>query len=264
MNVMTNAVRSVVKLGLLAGAIVIAAVGVGQESQPAGAAHTQILLSYSNISPIHAPAVVVMPNGVPRELYAWVVNVDEASGASAYRLEISYDSAAFIYTAIEAPDAPLWLGNGGRSAACPSPTVLPGLAYIDCFTVGQVPPFGALGTGLIGKFTVTPRSVWQTIPLDLSGSYLINTPSDIDFTWSYIPVTVLPTTIVFMHCADFNGDGSVDLLNDILGVILQYGKTSADPDWDPTFDINKDGAIDLLNDILGTILQYNLPCTQSG
>ena len=68
MNVMTNAVRGVVKLGLLAGAIVFAAVGVGQESQPAGAAHTQILLSYSNISPIHASAIVVNPGGVSRVL----------------------------------------------------------------------------------------------------------------------------------------------------------------------------------------------------
>ena len=262
MNVVTNAVRSVVKLGLLAAAVVAAAVGVGQESQPAGAAHTQILLSYSRISPIHASAVVVIPSGVPRDLYAWVVDVHEASGASAYRLEINFGSESFIYTTIEAPDAPLWLGNRGRSAACPAPTVEPGVAYMDCITVGQVPPFGAMGTGLLGKFTITPRTVWQTIPLDLTGTYLINTPSDADFTWSYIPVTLLPSTIVFMHCADFNGDGSVDLLNDILGVILQYGKTSADPDWDPRFDINKDGDIDLLNDILGTILQYNLPCNQ--
>lgn len=260
MTVMTHAVRGVFKLGLLAGAIVFAAVGVGQESQPASAAHTQVLLSYSSISPIHAAAVIVNPDGVPRELYAWVVDADVPSGVSAYRLEINFDATLLTATAMEAPDAPLWLGNGGRSPSCPVPTVEVGTAYMDCFTVGQVPPFGATGTGLLGKVTIAPGSVWQTSSLDLTGTFLLDTP--IDFELSQIPVSLRPSTVVFMHCGDFNENGTVDLLGDILGVILQWGTTPADPDWDPMFDINKDGGIDLLNDILGTILQYGLPCTQ--
>lgn len=262
MNVLTNAVWDIVKLGLLAGAIVLAAVGVGQESQPASAAHTEVLLSYSSISPIHASTVIVNPDGIPRELYAWVVDVDEPSGASAYRLEINFDPSLLTATAMEAPEAPLWLGNGGRSPSCPAPAVEPGMAYMDCFTVGQVPPFGATGTGLLGKVTIAPGSVWQTTSLDLTGTYLIDTPFDSDFTWSYIPVTLRPTTVVFLHCADFNGNGAIDLFGDILGVILQFGKVSADPDWDPMFDINKNGAIDLFGDILGTIMQFGLPCNQ--
>ncbi len=260
MKVMKNSIWSVVKLGLLAGAIVFAAVGLGQDSQPASAAHTRILLSYSNIAPIHARAVVLNPGGVSRDLYAWVVDADDESGVSAYRVEINFDSSLLTATAMERPDAPLWLGNRGRSPSCPLPTVQPGLAYIDCITVGQVPPLGATGTGLLGKVTIEPGTAWDTTPLDLTGSYLIDTPFDINFTWSYIPVTLEPSTVVFMHCADFNRDGSVDLLSDILGVILQYGKTPADPDWKPMFDINKDAVVDLLSDILGTILQYGRPC----
>jgi len=77
----------------------------------------------------------------------------------------------------------------------------------------------------------------------------------------------MSSTIVFLGCADNspppNGDGIVDLPNDILGVILRFQMSSADPSWDPAFDLNNDGIIDLPNDILGTILQFLLPCNQS-
>ena len=94
---------------------------------------------------------------------------------------------------------------------------------------------------------------------------MINTPFDPDDT-ERIPATLRNSTIIYLGCADNspppNGDGVVDLPNDILGVILRFQMTSSHPDWDPLFDINSDTVIDLPNDILGTILQFQLPCSQ--
>ena len=261
MNVLTKAVWPVVRLGLLAGAIVFAAVGVGQESQPASASHTQVFLSYSNVSPIRASTIIVNPDGQPRDIYAWAVNVDNATGVSGYHLEIGFDSSVFTATSIEVP-RPMWLGSGSRSPGCPSPTVATNRAYIDCVTVGGVPPFGVTGTGLIGKLTIQPGSVAGFSPLDLTGTFLIDTPIDPD-DLAEIPVTLLSAQVVYIECADVNGDGIVDLLNDILGIIQRYQWTPAHPDWDPAYDINNDGVIDLLNDILGAVMQYQLPCTQT-
>lgn len=263
MYLLTKAVWGVVRLGLLAGAIMFAAVGVGQESQPASASHTQVLLSYSNVSPIFAPTIVVTPDGLPRDVYAWAVNVDNATGASAYHLEIGFDSSVFTATSIEAP-LPLWLGSGARSASCPSPTIETDRAYIDCVTVGQVPPYGVTGTGLIGKLTIQPGSVAGFSALDLTGTTLVNTPLNPDDI-ALIPVTLLSSNVVYIECADVNGDGIVDLLNDILGIIQRYQWTPQNHpnDWDPVYDINNDGVIDLLNDILGAVMQYQLPCTQT-
>ncbi len=133
---------------------------------------------------------------------------------------------------------------------------------MDCTTIGQVPPFGATGTGLLAKLQIYPGLVSQTTPLDLTGTFFLDTPPDLEL--SLIPVTLLPTDVVFLGCADVNGDGIVDLLSDILGVIQRYQWTPENhpDDWDWVYDLNDDGLVDLLNDILGTILQYQLPCWQ--
>ena len=263
MNVLTKAGWDVVRLGLLAGAIVFAGVGIGQESQPASASHTQVLLSYSNVSPIHASTIVVSPDGIARDVYAWVVNVDNATGVSSYHLEIGFDSSVFTATSIETP-LPLWLGTSGRSPSCPSPTIATNRAYIDCVTIGQVPPYGATGTGIIGRLTIQPGPGPESSPLDLTGTSLGDTPIDPD-DFTTIPVTLLSSVVVYIDCADVNGDGIVDLLNDILGIIQRYQWTPENhpDDWDPAYDINNDGVIDLLNDILGAVMQYQLPCTQT-
>ena len=69
---------------------------------------------------------------------------------------------------------------------------------------------------------------------------------------------------------DINGDGVIDLLFDILGVIQHYQPTAGGaPPYDIAFDRGPttgpnawnmtapDGVIDLLNDILGVILQFS-------
>ena len=72
---------------------------------------------------------------------------------------------------------------------------------------------------------------------------------------------------------DVNGDGVIDLLNDILGVIQHYQPIAGGaPPYDIVFDRGPtagpnawnmtapDGVIDLLNDILGVIRQYGHNC----
>ena len=372
MSVLTKAVWSVVRLGLLAGAIVFAGVGIGQESQPASASHTKVLFSYSNIWPSQTQLFVVNPDGLPREIYVWAVNVDNATGVSSYHLEIGFDGSAFtvaggtdqvdiidgrvdvdesgavdeddglfnlllpllaggtdqvdiidgkvdvdesgtvdaaddlagvllrrdgigvpsagspktveiidgkvdvdesgavdaaddlanalLLTAFEAPPSPMWLGPGWpeRSASCPSPTIETNRVYMDCVTPGSVPPYGATGTGLIGKLIIQPLSCQLEScldsPLDLTGTFLGDTPDDPD-DLATIPVTLLSSYVVYRGCADVNGDGLIDLVNDILGVIDHWqvppeipdgsGGWIPNPDWDPAYDINDDELVEI-------------------
>ena len=65
---------------------------------------------------------------------------------------------------------------------------------------------------------------------------------------------------------DTNGDGLVDLPNDILGVILAFGAYDVIYDRGPSAGPNPwnmtapDGVIDLPNDILGVIQQFGHSC----
>ena len=71
---------------------------------------------------------------------------------------------------------------------------------------------------------------------------------------------------------DINGDGFIDLTNDIFDVIQHYAPTGSEPEYDVNFDRGPsagpnvwnmtapDGVIDLTNDILGVILQYFHSC----
>ncbi|MFV2070749.1 MAG: dockerin type I domain-containing protein, partial [Pirellulales bacterium] len=148
----------------------------------------------------------------------------------------------------------------------------------DCVTVDPMPgiptptpsgpdtsgPYGVTGTGLLAKLTLDPGPLLpgSLLPpattLDLSGSFLNDTP-DFPADLSPISATVLSSSLRFLYCADVNGDGNVDLLTDILGIIQHYAPTGGSP-YDPAFDINNDGVINLLDDILGAIQHYLVPC----
>ncbi len=71
---------------------------------------------------------------------------------------------------------------------------------------------------------------------------------------------------------DTNGDGIIDLTNDIFDVIVHYAPTGTEPEYDVAFDRGPstgpnlwnttapDGVIDLSNDILSVIAQYLHSC----
>lgn len=69
----------------------------------------------------------------------------------------------------------------------------------------------------------------------------VNSSAQVEFTTSTVPE---PTK-------DLNGDGKVSI-GDLAIVAANYGKTSADPDWDKAkrADINGDGKIDLTDLVL--------------
>ncbi len=58
-------------------------------------------------------------------------------------------------------------------------------------------------------------------------------------------------------CYDVNGDGQVDLANDILGVIQRFNTKWGDDNYALVYDVDGGGVIDLANDILGTIMAFN-------
>ena len=58
-------------------------------------------------------------------------------------------------------------------------------------------------------------------------------------------------------CYDVNGDGLVDLPNDILGVIQRFNAKWGDDNYALVYDVTGGGVIDLPNDILGTIIAFN-------
>ena len=58
-------------------------------------------------------------------------------------------------------------------------------------------------------------------------------------------------------CYDVNGDGLVDLPNDILGVIQKFNAKWGDDNYSLLYDVTGGGVIDLPNDVLGTIMAFN-------
>ena len=58
-------------------------------------------------------------------------------------------------------------------------------------------------------------------------------------------------------CYDVNGDGLVDLPNDILGVIQKFNARWGDDNYSLLYDVSGGGVIDLPNDVLGVILAFN-------
>jgi hypothetical protein len=243
------------------GAVIAAGVALGHESQPASASHTEIYFSYSSFQPAQPTnTVIVNPNGLPRDIYVWVKNVHDPSGASAFWLHTKF-GASYV-SVLNFIGYTTWLDDGGRSASCQPADIDDDSATMQCITVGQVPPYGAQGGGIMGRVRWLPKPTMQpSSPADFGDSYLINTPPDPD-DWQYIPVSIPALTILYLQCADFNGDDVIDLANDILGVIQHYNTTPASPNWDPVYDLDDNNIIDLANDILGTILQYQLPCQQ--
>lgn len=58
-------------------------------------------------------------------------------------------------------------------------------------------------------------------------------------------------------CFDVNGDGVIDLPNDILGVIQRFNARWGDDNYALVYDVTGGGVIDLPNDVLGVILAHH-------
>ena len=68
-------------------------------------------------------------------------------------------------------------------------------------------------------------------------------------------------------CHDVNGDGTVDLFNDILGVVNRYGTAyggapnAAGFEYALLYDVDGGGGIDLFGDILSVIGAFGQTCS---
>ena len=282
MKRLIGSTRNLIKIGFLAAAVVVATLGLSQEPHAESASNTRIVFSYSSAAPIPAPVIILNPGGVPRDVYIWVTDVKEPSGVSTFQLVVQNDDTDFTVTTgpgdTDGIGDETWLESTDRSGGCftietESPPQT-GLIVGACATGNPQPTLGPTGSGLLGHVLLSPgpemgapsQLVLVEPEIGVLGTYLLDTnftPGDFEI----IPLTLVNSNVVFLGCADNspppNGDGVIDLPNDILGVIVRYQMTSSHPDWDPAFDINDDGVIDLPNDILGTIQQYNLPCSRT-
>ena len=278
MKRLIGSTRNLIKVGFLAAVVVVATLGFSQEPHAESAPNTQIVFSYSSAAPIPALAIIVTPGSIARDVYIWAIDVKEPTGVSGFNLAVQYDDSVLLVTDggdVNGIGETAWLSSTGRGGGCgPTPVPESGIIIAHCFSLLPPPPFGPTGSGLIGHLTLTPGSELAAssqltfVPpaVGVESTFLLNTPADPD-DLQLIPLTLVNSNVVFLGCADNspppNGDGVIDLPNDILGVIVRYQMTSSHPDWDPAFDINDDGVIDLPNDILGTIQQYNLPCSRT-
>ncbi len=278
MKVLIGSMLTLMKVGALAAAVVVATLGFSQGPSAESASNTKIILSYSSAAPMPVGAIIMNPDGVPRDIYVWAVDVKEPTGVSGFNIAVQYDESYVTATPgsgdIDGIGDNTWLGSTNRQGACiPDPSPQPGKIIGMCSTLQTPPPLGPTGTGLIGHMVLWPGSemapasqlTFVTAATGVQGTFLLDTPINPD-DFQRIPLDLVSSTVVFLGCADNspppNGDGVVDLPNDILGVILRFQMTESHPDWDPLFDINIDGIIDLPNDVLGTILQFQLPCEQ--
>lgn len=252
--------RRAAKLSLFAGAIVIAALALARDGHPAAASGAgEIIVSLSETSPTQPSAISLMIGAEPSDLYVWIKNLNDPTGASAFQVEFTYGSDLLDVNWIY-PDT-AWLGSTGRSVACLGAGVDPdgvapgvGEAYVACNTLQVPPPYGAQGTGVLARITVEPGSEVGLSYLDFRGrTFLIDTPPNPD-DMAEIVVKNPIINIQIAPCADFTGDNQV-LVADILYVVQRYFTS------DLTADLNGDGAVTVA-DILIAVQQYYQYCPE--
>ena len=287
-------VRNASRVSLLVVAVAVTVVALGHDARPAtGATGTRIVISKSSTSPIPVtPPLILYPSGSSIDLYVWAENIKDPFGPhrlGGFDIYFTYDNAFVSVTALSADTT--FLTSTGRQASCVPPfwasfppyvRAIPGdpdglwEGTAGCHTLDGATPFGPEGTGLIGSLTIVAKPAvvppaYATLnfavpnaanPLFAYLTTLIDTGSTSGGVVppAEIAATVSATAIFMVRCADFDGDGIVSVLGDLLPLILHYGTVEGGPGWDPIYDLNQDGAIDVLNDILGGVFQFLNEC----
>ena len=289
-------IRNASRVSLLVVAVAVTVVALGHDARPAtGATGTSIVISKSNTSPIPlSTPIIVYNNGPSVDLYIWAANIKDPFGPNrlgGFDVYFTYDNALVSITALAADTT--FLTSTGRQASCVPPfwASFPPFVHaipndpdglwegtVGCHTLDGATPFGPQGTGLIASLTVTPNSA-VVPPASTVLDFAVPNADNPLFTYltvlidtgrisptvippAEISATVSATTISFLRCADFNGNGVVSLFDDIIAVILHFGTSVGGAGWDPIYDLDGNGNIDLFNDIIGTIVQFGMECTQ--
>ena len=238
----------------------------------AAASHTQILFSDASTYPAPQTTVFLVKDGPARTLYVWAKDVDNATGASAFEVNIGYNPSTL--TVLSITEDPTWLTSGARGQGsnlyCNQPFIepMPGdpklwRANASCITLDPVTVPGVTGDGLLATLVIqaTPGAAAGTYQgaLDFTnGTFLVETQLDP----GRIPAQLLNANVLIARFADFNGDCSVSL-TDVFQVIPRFGQTTASPEWDPQYDLNDNGSVDL-DDVFVVIFEFGLDASAVG
>jgi hypothetical protein len=260
---------------VLATALAVAAWALADDARPIEANHTKIIVSKSPTNPTEETLLVAPRNGDPIDLYVWAVNVHNSTGASAFDVRFSHDPAlgditflewygSGFYSCSPANTNTCWIGSSGRSPSClgaigPTAILDDGEAYASCSSFQPPPPYGAVGTGKLAHIQFTPSQSVMSGAIDMSASFLVDTPFDIE-DYQTIPATTPYLYVTLTKCADFDLNGDIDLFNDILGVAMRFGQNVGDPGWESKYVLDDSGNIDLFFDIINTALQFGGHC----
>ena len=271
---MTQCVRGVwgtTRVLILAVSIAVVAWALADDARPVDASHTKIILSRSSTSPNALTSLLLPKNGTPQDFYVWAVNVHNSTGASAFDVRFQFNPAMGSITFLEWYGPPqyaagsTWLGSTGRSPSClgaigPNAGLELGQAYTQCNTFLTPPPYGATGTGLLAHIRLQPGSqLMSGSQLDMRASFLVDTPPN-PADQQPIAATAPLIYVTISKCADFDLNGTIDLLNDIFAIALRFGQSQGQAGWNSIYDMDDNGTIDLLNDIFNAAFQFGGSC----
>ena len=244
--------------------IVLLAAGWGlqHDARPANASHTEILVSDLYTSIHKVDSTVLMVGGPTKYYYVWAKNVDNSTGASAFKVHVNYNSHIAALTTLLPQTG--WLASTGRSVSCQQTTINPnpqtgaGEGFVSCNTFLPPPPYGPKCpnqcNGWLGTIAISPMTTVGFTVFDLSLSQLVDTPPNPE-NQIEIPATVSSLAVNVAPCADFPvpvKDGTVRV-SDILYIVQRYRST------DMTADMNADGQI-LVADILIAVREFFQNC----
>jgi len=268
----------IARLALMAGLVAMAAIAVvAQDSHPARAVNTRIVISASPLGPSPEVSMLLfLPGDAPVQLYVWAADVTDPHGVGDYGVEFRYQPWLTGIQDFTIPSSN-WIASTGRSATCvPNPpAILPdwqpgiGRAYFGCSTIGGAPPDGPQGNGYLSSFKVypgasTPQNPIINVTTMTNLSYLQNPgltagnipPAD-------IPATKQDITVTLTRCADFTGtngpDGTINIF-DILYEATKFGLNTSSPSWNPVYDMDANGYVTIF-DILIVGREFGRNCT---
>ena len=262
MKTLAGSARFLVTLALLALAAVVALLAPVQNGRRAGADHSELHIAPSAASSTQLANLFLLASGPPKTFYLRAKDVTpDPTGVAAFEVKVTYDNDVLSVISI-APDL-AWLGSNGRSAGCSKSEIGPvdpdipngpWEAKLACSTLGDVPPWGAQGSGLLASITLLPGSAPGSTALT-NLSFLINTTKDEEV----IPVTLRSSVVTVAFCGDLNNSGAVDGFD--IGIeVVAFGTVEGTPVWNPLTDLNGDGRVDGF-DIGIIVVQFGLLCS---
>jgi hypothetical protein len=291
-------VGSIVRLGLAAGLLALAALLIGQGNQPANAAHTKIFFAKVTNPPMANPAgdVVLVRNVAFMPLHIWAKDVDSSYGAGYYQVDINFLSWLLHVDSIAEGDTinglvgSGWLGTTGRAYDCGDPIIEnppsgAGHAKLNCDAIGapKAPPlpppaYGPTGNGILGTLILEPGTALgvSTVTYTAASTWLRDTGVAIDnnadtvhdqiIEPADIPATETNVRVHVSRCGNVDldpvipslGGGSVDI-DDIFLEASKFGQSSMTPGWNPMFDMDGNNAVGV-DDIFNVGLQYVSYC----